>query len=321
MREAGAGRVTLLDTGLRLEGHGDHGDLHVTAPRHLPIGLRGPRPSYTAGAEGRLAAFFDGDGSVLVIEAGREEAPPARLSAAHPHHGVAVPFVAAAGPRVAVSEAARAGERPSGVSLRDMAGAEVARSADCPSLHGVGRTGRVIAFGCADSVLLLDAASGAFSKLPYPPEAGARMVRNLEGGEDWRLLLGDFGPDAMAVLDPEAGTMRVIGLPARRLHFALGPARADTAFVLTEDGTLHAISTLDGTTRARVAATGRYALEGGAAVARPRLSAAGGLVAVSDPARGRVVLHDAGSLAPRRVLEPGGAPFDLRLVSLTGERH
>jgi hypothetical protein len=115
--------------------------------------------------------------------------------------------------------------------------------------------------------------------------------------------------------------MRVVALPARRLHFTLDPARGETAFAITEDGVLHAFSTLDGTPRGQVQATGRYSLEGGAAVARPRLAAAGGLVAVSDPAAGRVLLHDAETLAQTRVIETGGTPFDIRLVSLTGERH
>lgn len=320
LREGGAGRVTLLETGLRLEGHGDHGDLRVAAPSRLPVELRGPRPSHVVGHDGRLAVFFDGDGSASLVEAGREGAPT-RLSAAHPHHGVAYPFTTASVPRVAVSEAPAAGERPGAVSLRDAAGAELARNGDCPRLHGEGRTGPVIAFGCADGVLLLDARSAEFRKVSNPLGAGERMVRNLAGGTDWRLLLGDFGPDAMAVVDPDAAAMRVVPLPGRRLHFALDPARAETGYAITEDGVLHAFSTLDGTPRGRAQATGRYSLEGGAAVARPRLSTSGGLVAVSDPASGRVVLHDAETLVVRQVIETGGTPFDIRLVSLTGERH
>jgi hypothetical protein len=321
LRAPSIGRVGLLETGLRLHGHGDHGDLEVAPPALLPTALRGPRPSHVVGSDGRLAVFFDGDGTALLISAGRESDAPERLAAAHPHHGVAFPFASAAGPRMALSEAPAAGERPSIVSLRDAEGKEVARSTDCPRLHGEARTGPVIAFGCADGVLTLDTRSGAFRKLPNPPGAGERMVRSLAGGEDWRLLLGDFGPDAMVVIDPDAGTMRIVGLPSRRLHFALDRSRAEQGFVLTEDGVLHAFGTLDGTIRASVQATGRYSHDGGAAVARARISAAGGLVAVSDPASGRVTLHDGVTLAPRRVIETGGAPFDLRLVSLTGERH
>ncbi|MBY0329937.1 MAG: hypothetical protein K2X49_04635 [Acetobacteraceae bacterium] len=320
LREPALGRVTLLETGLRLEGHGDHGDLHVAAPAHLPVELRGARPSHIVGSDGRLGVFFDGTGTASLIAAGRET-EPTRLAAAHPHHGVAFPFTSAEGERVAVSEAAATGERPHAVSLRDGSGAELARNEACPRLHGEARSGPVIAFGCADGVLLLDAPSGVFRKLANPAGAGERMVRNLAGGEDWRLLLGDFGPDAMVVVDPDAGAMRLVPLPGRRLHFALDPARAETSFVITEDGMLHAFSTLDGTPRGQIQATGRYSLEGGSAVARPRLSAAGGLVAVSDPAAGRVVLHDAETLAVRRVIQTGGAPFDIRLVSLTGERH
>ncbi|MBU8539211.1 hypothetical protein [Falsiroseomonas tokyonensis] len=320
LREAQLGRVSLLETGLRLEGHGDHGDLRLAAPSLLPVELRGPRPSHVVGSDGRLAVFFDGDGSASLIAAG-QEAAPVRLSAAHAHHGVAYPFASLAGPRLAISEAPAAGERPSAVSLRGADGAELARREDCPRLHGEGRSGALIAFGCADGVLLLDARSGAFRKIANPEGAGERMVRNLAGGEDWRLLLGDFGPEAMMVVDPEANAMRVVPLPARRLHFTLDPARAETGFAITEDGVLHAFSTLDGTPRGRIQATGRYSLEGGAAVARPRLSAAGGLVAVTDPAAGRVALHDAETLALRQVIETGGRPFDIRLVSLTGESH
>jgi hypothetical protein len=321
LRAATAGRVTLLETGLRLDGHGDHADLTVGVPALLDARLEGPRPSHVVAGDGRLGVFFDGDGTAAVVGAGAEAAAPLRLRAAHAHHGVAFPFAGGGRSLVALSEAPAAGARPSIVALRDETGAEVARREDCPRLHGEARTGPLIAFGCADGVLLLDTRSATFAKVANPSGAGERMVRNLEGGEDWRLLLGDFGPDAMVVIDPEASTMRVVPLPARRLHFALDPARAETGFALTEDGVLHAFGTTDGAPRGTVQATGRYSLDGGSAVARPRLSAGGGMVAVSDPAAGRVRLFDAATLAPRRELSPGGAPFDIRLVALTGERH
>jgi hypothetical protein len=320
LREPRLGRVTLLETGLRLEGHGDHGDLRIGEPARLPIELRGPRPSHIVASDGRLSVFFDGDGSATIIAA-EPGAPELRLSARHPHHGVAFPFETAQGLRIAISEAPASGERPNGIGLRDGQGTEVARHDTCPRLHGEARSGHWIGFGCADGVLLLDARSAEVRKLTNPVGSGERMVRNLIGGEDWRLFLGDFGPDALVVVDADEASMRVVPLPARRLHFALDPRRADTGYAITEDGVLLAFSTIDGTPRGRVQATGRYSLEGGAAVARPRLSASGGMVAVSDPAAGRVVLHDAETLAVRRVIETGGTPFDIRLVSLTGERH
>lgn len=321
LRAPNAGRVRFLETGLRSEGHGDHADITVGPPAMLEAVVAGARPFHIIGSDGRVGVFFDGDGSAAILRAGEEAASPVTLRTAHAHHGVAYPYAGPNGPMVALSETTAAGERPSIVALRNASGQEVTRRDDCPRLHGESRSGPVIAFGCADGVLLLNTRNGAFSKIANPPAAGARMVRNLEGGENWRLLLGDFGPEAMVVVDPDAGSLRVIDLPARRLHFALDPARAETGYTITEDGTLHAFNTLDGTPRARVQATGRYSLEGGSAVARPRLSAAGGIVAVTDPAAGRVLLFDADTLAARSTVQTGGAPFDIRVVSVTGERH
>jgi hypothetical protein len=321
LRAPNAGQVRFLETGLHGEGHGDHADITIAPPSLLGATLTGARPFHIIGGDGRVAIFFDGDGTAAILRAGAESEPPAILRTSHAHHGAAVPYAGPAAPMVALSDVTGAGERPSIVTLRNDTGEVLARRDDCPRLHGESRTGPLIAFGCADGVLLLDTRSGAFSKIANPGGAGDRMVRNLEGGQDWRLLLGDFGPEAMVVVDPDATAMRVIPLPARRLHFALDAERADTGFAITEDGMLHAFNTLDGTPRASVQATGRYSLEGGSAVARPRLSAGGGIVAVTDPAAGRVVVFDARTLEQRRVLAPGGAPFDIRVVSVTGERH
>lgn len=320
VRESRLGRVTLVETGLRIEGHGDHGDLRISQPRQLPLDLRGARPSHVVSSEGAIAVFFDGDGSVQLVP-NVEGRNIQRFSATHAHHGVAFPFLRAGGFHLLISEAPAAGERPNGVVLRNPEGQVIVRREDCPRLHGEARSGQIIAFGCADGILLFDIRSGNFRKIANPANAGERMVRNLVGGENWRLFFGDFGADAMVIVDPDASSMRIIHLPARRLHFTLDPSRAETGFVLTEDGILHAFSMLDGSLRASVQVTGRYSLEGGAAVARPRLSAAGGMIAISDPENGRVLLHDAETLANRRVIATGGTPFDIVLVSLQGERH
>lgn len=241
------------------------------------------------------------------------------LRVAHPHHGVAYPFASRDGDRVAITSAPSAGAVADTVVVVRPDGTEAARSPNCPRVHGEAQSGRVIAFGCLDGVLLLDTDTGTFRKVANPAGSGERAVRNLLGGEDWHLFAADFGLDGMAVVDPAAGTIRPISLPARRLHFALDPAAADVVHVLTEDGTLHAISTLDGTVRRSAAVTGRTRIVAGAAL--PRVSAAGGVVAVSDPERGRVLIVDAATLAVRREIALEGRPFDVRLVHAAGERH
>ncbi|MDQ1079667.1 hypothetical protein [Pseudoroseomonas cervicalis] len=318
LAQGAAGRVDVVDLGMAAESHGDHADLTLSAPRLIARVAEGPRPSHVLGGDGRLASFFDGDGSVVVAA----EGGTSRLSANAPHHGLAYPFRSAAGPRLMVSHTAGAGERPGGVVLLDEAGREIARNDDCPRLHGEAMSGRIIGLGCADGVLLLDTRTQQFRKLAYPAgsEAG-RMVRTLAGGADYHLFAGDFGPDAMTILDPDAGRFAVVALPARRLAFALDPQRSDALFVLTEDGRLHRIDTLAGRIAASAELLPRYSLEGGSAVARPRLSAAGGVLAVTDPARGRLLVLDAASLAPQREIALGGAPLNVLALSASGEQH
>lgn len=147
------------------------------------------------------------------------------------------------------------------------------------------------------------------------------MVRSLVGGASFHLFVGDFGPDAVAILDPDAARFAVVDLPARRLAFAMDPDRADTMFVLTEDGRLHRIDTLGARIVASEEVVQRYPVDGGSAVARPRLTAAGGLVAVTDPARSRLLVLDAETLSLRRDIAVGGTPLHVLAVAASGERH
>lgn len=313
-----AGRVDVIDLGLTVENHGDHNDLKLSAPRLIPRVAEGPKPSHVLGGDGRLASFFDGDGSVVVVGAGGTTS----LRANVPHHGLAYPFRSAAGPRLMVSHAAAMGARPGGVVLLDEAGKELARNNDCPMLHGEAISGRVIGLGCGDGVLLLNTRTEEFRKVPYPAGTGSgRMVRNLIGGADFHLFVGDYGPDAVTILDPDAGKFAVVELPARRLAFTLDPQRADTLFVLTEDGQLHRIDTLGGRIVSSAAAVQRYSLEGGSSVARPRLSAAGGVVAVTDPAQSRLLVLNATTLAQERTIAVEGAPLNVLAIAASGERH
>jgi hypothetical protein len=313
-----AGRVDVVDLGIVVQSHGDHGDLKLSDPHHLPRVAEGPRPSHVLGGDGRLASFFDGEGSIAVVG----EGSPASLRANVPHHGLAYPFRAAAGPRLMVSHAAAAGERPGGVVLLDEEGKEVARNSDCPMLHGEGISGRVIGLGCSDGVLLVNTRTQVFHKVAYPAgtESG-RMVRNLIGGTDFHLFVGDFGPDAVTILDPDTNRFTVVELPARRVAFSMDPMQSQIMFALTEDGQMHRIDTFSGKIVASAPAVQRYSLAGGSAVARPRIAAAGGVIAVTDPARSRLLVLDAATLAPKHEIAIEGTPLNVLAIAASGERH
>jgi DNA-binding beta-propeller fold protein YncE len=318
LSQGAAGRVDIVALGISVEGHGDHSDVRLSSPRLIARIGEGPRPSHVLGGDGRVASFFDGDGSIVVFESGVTR----RLSANVPHHGLAYPFRSSAGRRLMVSHAQAAGDRPGGVVVLNNEGGEITRRDDCPRLHGEAISGQVIGVGCADGVLLLNTRTEAFRKIPYPADtAGDRMVRNLIGGVDFHLFVGDFGPTALVILDPNASAFTPVELPARRLAFTMDPQRADAAFALTEDGRIHRINTLTGSIAASATVTRRYSLEGGSAVARPRISAAGGLVVVTDPSGSRLLVLDAETLAARREIAIGGAPLNVIAVAASGEQH
>jgi len=320
-----AGRVAVIDAGIEVVPHGDHADIRVGPPALLPVSIAGPRPVHFNRDGAHVAVFFDGDGTAAFAE---EEAlvagaAPALLRTASPHHGVAKPM----GDLVAISipHPSDPRELPVGIALERPDGTRLDVAETCPRLHGEAASGPWTGFGCADGVLFVvrdDRGAASFRKLPYPTDLPAgRMVRNMAGGTGLIVFAADFGPDAMAIVEPDAGTVRMVGLPARRIAFALDAAYGDALFVLTEDGTLHRIDTV----RAAVAASRRvvepYSAEGGSAVARPRLASRGEHLVVTDPARGRLLRLDPGTLEVVGEVGLGGAPFDVVLVAGEGETH
>jgi DNA-binding beta-propeller fold protein YncE len=318
-------RVDVIDSGITVVGHGDHADVKVSPPRMRDGTIAGPKPSHVNLGGGEVAVFFDGDGQASVIREdrlGKPGASPAVLKTTAPHHGLAAPV----GGRFAMSIPHPTDNKqlPVGISVIERNGREVLRSDDCPRLHGEARMRQVSAFGCENGVLLLTNEKGGFKfeKVAYgatlPP---ARMVRNLAGGAGVNSFLGDFGPDGMVVLDPVAKSFTFVQLPARRTHFARDIISGEFGYVIAEDGLLHKINALTGKLEASVAVTDRYSMDGGSSVPRPRVSASGERVVVSDPAKGLIHVIDAVKMQVVHRTPVAGAPFDVVVVGAHGEAH
>jgi hypothetical protein len=89
------GQVAIIDSGVAVESHGDHSDIHISKPRLLPGRLNGPRPSHLNRRGDIVAVFFDGDGTAQVIREqdfieGRTR-QVRRIETGAGHHGVAKP--------------------------------------------------------------------------------------------------------------------------------------------------------------------------------------------------------------------------------------
>lgn len=318
-------RVDVIDSGITVTSHGDHADVDAKTPRMTSVSIAGVKPSHINIGNGRVAAFFDGEGLARVVRedgllSGKGKVEVIKTAA--PHHGFASPlndFHA-----VSIPHPTEAKELPIGIDLVDRAGKSVAKSMDCPRMHGEAKSGITSVFGCANGVLILrmSRSGGSFEKLPYPASLPTeRMVRNMATGQSVNSFLGDFGADGMVVLDPTTKDFKFVQLPAKRMHFARDRVTGTFGFVVTEDGQVHKINALTGKIEASLPVTERYSMEGGSAVPRPRLSASGDRLVVTDPAKATVHVIDTARMQVAHRITIPGSPFDVALVGAEGGDH
>lgn len=313
-REAGAVRV--IDSGRLTEDHGDHAAVVLHAPALTEAALSGEVPVHFNTGGDRVAIFWDGTGTATLHDV-EGRATLARLETGQPHHGVAVPV----GEATILTVAPEGEGLPDALALVDAAGAEALRIG-CLNLHGEGKAGPFVAFGCEDGLAIFDTAASppAARFVPYPADAPqGGMIRQLLSPAATLALVGNFGPDHLVVLDPTAedGDFRFTPLPAPRMAFALTET-GEVGFAILADGRLVRFSALTGAILAEApGVTAAYAMDRG--VIRPMMAVAGDRVAVSDPAQGSVVLVDAEDLAVIERIAIGGVPQSL--VLLAAEAH
>jgi zinc transport system substrate-binding protein len=318
-------RVDVIDSGVIVTSHGDHADVDAKAPRMTAASILGTKPSHINMGNGRVAAFFDGEGLARVIRedgllSGKGKIDTIKTAA--PHHGMAAPvgdFYA-----VSIPHPTEAKELPIGIDLVDRAGKSMARSVDCPRMHGEAKSGTTSVFGCSNGVLILrmSRTGGSFEKVAYPDNLPAeRMVRNMATGQAVNSFLGDFGADGMVVLDPTTKGFTFVQLPSKRMHFARDRVMGNFGFVITEEGQVHKLNALTGKIEASLSVTERYSMEGGSSVPRPRLSASGDRLVVTDPAKAIVHVIDTDKMQVVHKVSVPGAPFDPVLVGAAGGDH
>jgi DNA-binding beta-propeller fold protein YncE len=319
------GRINVFDSGISTVSHGDHFDVEVKAPRLLDAAFTGGKPSHVNYGFGSTAFFFDETGTGQIVDENTIPGGKLKISTiktASPHHGLAAPLRGHFA--MSVPHPTEAKGAPVGIEVVKRNGTSVTRSTDCPRLHGEARLDSVSAFGCADGVLFLTDEKGKFSfqKAVYPDSIPKeRMVRNLLGSQSFRSFLGDFGADGMVVIDPVTRGFTFVQLPSRRMSFGRDPLLGALGFVMTEEGQLRRINALTGKLEQSLQVTEPYSMEGGFQVARPRISASGGMVVVTDPAKGRIHIIDGEAMKLLKTVDVSGAPFDVAVVGAADANH
>lgn len=323
--QGNAGKVAVIRTGIRFEDHGDHADIHVEDAVLSPFVIEGSKPAHVVDGSGTIAIFDDGTGDVTsfaeseLLEGTFE---PRRLNVGAAHHGLAAPM----GDFLVVSVAGATSEDPrAGLKVLGRDGSQVGEVIDCPGVHGQAQSARVFAFGCRDGVVIATPGKGSQPpSLEHSSTAslGEGNVSTLKGGTAMHFFLGNYGPSAMVIIEPGTDEMfRKIDLPTRRIDFALDPAKARNAYILTEDGQLHLLDILSGEIEKSVRITEPYSMDGHWRDPRPRLAVAGEYVAVTDPLQGLVRLISTTTLEEERAIEVEGMPYTIIAVGGSGAVH
>lgn len=240
----------LLDGGTWAEPHGDHDHFYTTDPLLSDVTVGGPAPGHVVSHEGVGTLFFDGNGEIhsydlaelTALDLGADtELATEVVSTQEAHHGVAAVFPDGGRFETLGNEEERAGAR-----VLDADGEELARSEDCPGVHGeaAGPEG-VIAVGCEDGVLIWDGSE--FSKI----DSGEEFARtgNLFPAEDSTVFLGDYNLDAdgeepmtqVALVDAASEKISTVDVGAAYNFRSLARGPEGEALVLAEDGALHVI--------------------------------------------------------------------------------
>jgi hypothetical protein len=320
-----AGEVAAITTGISLDGHGDHGDIELSAPALVQAAVNGDHPVHFVEHDGQIAIFFDGTGTTSIVSESEwldGKPQPATHTAAAPHHGVA----AVLGEHLLLTEPNPEDptELPIGINVLDVEGQPVGGLHDCPDLHGEASSGDTLAIACATGLLLVkEAAEGPeIVHLPYAADLPEGKTTTLLGGVGMQYWLGNYGPDKVVIIDPSAETaFRLVDLPSRRVHFAIDPQQAKFAYVFTEDGALQQVNILSGEIAKTLTLTEPYSMDGEWSLPRPRIAVAGNTIAVTDPLKGLIHLVDTASFAKAGELQVRGRPYNIVAAGGSGETH
>lgn len=273
-------------------------------------------PGHVVVHEGRTALFDDGTGEVTVFDSDAAgEISPEEAdthSTGEPHHGVAVELSSGQVLHTVGDE-----DEVSGVVALGPDGGEVARSEDCPGVHGeTVAQDETVVVGCEDGALLYD--GDGFTKVDSEDDYG--RIGNQAGSEHSPVVLGDYKvdedaelerPERVALIDTAAGELELVDLPASYTFRSLGRGPQGEALVLGTDGTLHVIDPEEGEVTDGVELMEEWEEPLEWQKPRPALFVRGSTAYVSDPDAGELHAVDLGSLEVTATQELEAAPNEL----------
>ena len=257
-------------------------------------------PGHVVRHGGRTVLFADGTGEVTAFDtdalgSGLPEETDVHTTE-EAHHGVAVELENGEMLLTLGDEEERVG-----ALVLDADGEEIARSEDCPGVHGESAAqGGAVAIGCQDGALIYQ--DGAFTKVESPDDYG--RIGNQAGSDASPVILGDYKtdpdaelerPERVALVDTATGDLELVDLPSSYTFRSLGRGPAGEALVLGTDGALHEIDPDSGELTRSIELMDTWEEPVEWQDPRPALFVRGGTAYVSDPSTNQVHAVDLAS--------------------------
>ncbi|MFH9134092.1 zinc metallochaperone AztD [Streptomyces sp. NPDC017524] len=268
--------------------------LDATDQTLTDIEYKGAKPGHVVRHAAKTVLFTDGTGEVNVFDptalsSGKK--PSGRTyTSAEAHHGVAIEL---ADGRLVSTLGTE--EKRTGALVLDRNDKEVARSEDCPGVHGeAAAKNEAVGVGCEDGILIYK--DGKFTKIDSPDDYG--RIGNQAGSDASPVLLGDYktDPDAelerptrVSLIDTEKSKLRLVDLGTSYSFRSLARGPHGEALVLGTDGALHVIDPDTGEIEKKIPVVGAWQEPLDWQQARPTLFVRGHVAYVSEP--GRKALH------------------------------
>jgi hypothetical protein len=320
--------VTMYDTGLLAQGHGDHFHYYVQDPALTDLSVEAPHPGHVVPHGDRTAIFADGTGAITLIDpSGLGDGDLGVLeetATEAPHHGVAVPLSDGGLLTTQGTEDAR-----STVQVLDADGNVVAETDDCPGVHGEAaaqptESGDVVSLGCENgSVVYRD---GEFHKVAI--DGDYQRSGNQKGHEDSPIVLADHKveaepagglerPTEIALIDTRDATQQIVDLGSPYWFRSLDRGPDGEALVLTYDGELNILDPESGEILHEVPVTGEWEEGENWQEAGPMLSVADGTAFVVDPEAQKLTMVDVASGEVYRELDLPVVPHEIQVTTGT----
>lgn len=325
---SGSDNVTALDTGLIRRAHGDHFHYFTQAPSLTAATIPAPEPGHVVVHGDRTAVFSDGQGAASIFDPASLESGTLgtlqRVATTAPHHGVAVPLSDGA---VLHTEGTVDGRHS--VVVQDAQGAEIARTDDCPGVHGEAAAkpldGKdVITLGCENGPVVYR--DGVFHKVVAK---GYQRTGNQKGSEKSSIVLTDLNtdkdatedkpehPTSIGLLDTRTDRLKTVDLGSSYWFRSLDRGPKGEALVLTYDGKLRFLDPRTGKTLHEVKAVTPWTEPRQWQQPGPMLAVADGTAFVVDPAAKKLTMIDVASGKAYRTLDLPVVPHEIQVT--TGE--